>query len=263
MNRKELESELACLGTESMRCERKCEGVKSPIEYGAYPRCAILSGSGDKVECVIISLAPPRTTTKKRKTHVDAGGNEERIQQYRRKVESTVFYSKLDEIRKKLGLEGSAVWTALCKCERIKGEVLPSKTVQTCAESHLAKELTLVDKSAVIIAVGNRAFNVVRENFPDRFVLNIPSPNGPRADFQETSNNKRLLEFAKARIAEGRSGALCLCPPCARKHLSTDQQPKTAVKTRDYQQLQRNLAYQNRQTPHQQTPIYSQHHLNL
>jgi hypothetical protein len=222
MNRTELETELVQVGTESMHCERKYQGVRSSIEEGLSPRYVMISGSGDKINCIIVSIAPPRTAARDRKLLVAARGYEDMLEQCRGKVESTVFYAKLNAIRNKLGLGDSAVWTTLCKCERIKGEELPSETIQACAESHLVKELELVDKSVPIIAVGNRVFNAVRQSFPERFVLNVPSPDGPRGDFQKTADNKKLLEFAKARVAEGRPGALCHCPPCARRHLSAD-----------------------------------------
>ena len=222
MNKTEIKTQLARVGTESMHCERKCKGVKRSVEEGVYPRYVMISGSGDKISCVIVSLAPPRTTVRDRKSFVAARGYEDMLEQCRSRVESTVFYARLNAIRNKLGLGGSAVWTTLCKCEGVKGEEVPSETIQACVGSHLMKELELVEKSVPIIAVGNRVFNAVRQSCPDRFVLNIPSPDGRRGDFQKTVDNKRLLEFAKARMNEGRPGALCLCPPCARKHLSTD-----------------------------------------
>jgi len=224
MNKTELETQLTRMGTKSMHCDRKCEGVRSSVEEGVYPRYAMISGSGDKISCIIVSLAPPRTAVRDRKSFVSARGYEDILEQCRGRVESTVFYAKLNAIRNKLGLGGSAVWTTLCKCERIKGRELPSETVQACAENHLVKELELVDKSVPMIAVGNRVFNAVRQNCPGRFVLNVPSPDGPRGDFQKTADNKRLLEFAKARMAEGTPRALCLCPPCARRHLSAIEQ---------------------------------------
>jgi len=220
----ELEAEMVRAGKESMRCERKCEDVRKSAEEGFFPRHTMISGSAgseDKIGCVIISLAPPKASARDQKSLVATRSYEEALKQCRSRVESSALYSKLDVFRNELGLEGSAVWTTLCKCERIKGKELPSETIQACAESHLAKELELVDKSVPIIALGNRVFNAARQNFPNRFVLNVPSPDGSRSDFQKTMDNKKLLGFAKAHIAEGKPGALCLCPPCARKHLLT------------------------------------------
>ena len=221
MNIVELETELVRAGKESMRCERKCEGVRNSVEEGFFPRYTLISGSGDKIGCVIVSLVPPKVSARDQRSLAATRSYEEALKQCRSRVESSALYSKLDAFRNELGLEGSAVWTTLCKCERIKGRELPSETIQACAESHLAKELEVVDKSVPIIALGNRVFNAVRQNFADRFVLNVPNPDRSRSDFQKTVDNKKLLGFAKAHIAEGKPGALCLCPPCARKHLFT------------------------------------------
>jgi len=221
MNIVELETELVRAGKESMHCERKCEGVRNSVEEGFFPRYSMISGSGDKIGCVIVSLVPPKVSARDQRSLAAARSYEEALKQCRSRVESSALYSKLDVFRNELGLGGSAVWATLCKCVRIKGEELPSETIQSCAESHLAKELELVDKSVPIIALGNRVFNAVRQNFADRFVLNVPSPERSRSDFQKTVDNKKLLGFAKAHIAEGKPGAICLCPPCARKHLFT------------------------------------------
>ncbi|MDH5483488.1 MAG: hypothetical protein OEY22_11535 [Candidatus Bathyarchaeota archaeon] len=220
MNRIELESALGEAGKELMHCKRGCEGVWSSVEDGVPSRHTIVSGLGDKVSCVIVSLAPPRTATRDQKLLAATRGYRELLEHCRSKVESSAFYSKLDAFRKNLGLKGAAVWTTLCKCERIKGQGLPSETMQACVGSHLARELELVDKSVPIIAVGNRVFNTVRHNFPDRFVLNVPSPDGSRGDFQKTMNNEKLLDLAKTHTAANKRGALCLCPSCARKHLA-------------------------------------------
>lgn len=218
MNLVELEAELVRAGKESMHCERRCGGVRNSVEEGFFPRYTMIVGSGDKIGCIIVSLAPPQVGARDQKSLAAARSYEEALKQCRSKVESSALYSKLDAFRNKLGLEGTAMWTTLCKCERIKGKELPSETIQACAESHLAKELELVDKSVPIIALGNRAFNTVRQNFADRFVLNVPSPDGSPSDFQKTMDNEKLLNFAKAHIAEDKPGALCLCPPCARRY---------------------------------------------
>jgi len=218
MNLVELEAELVRAGKESMHCERKCGGVRNSVEEGVFPRYTMIVGSGDKIGCVVVSLAPPKVSARYQKSLAAARSYEEALSQCRSKVESSALYSKLDAFRNELGLEGTAIWTTLCKCERIKGKELPSATIQACAESHLAKELELVDKSVPIIALGNRAFNTVRQNFADRFVLNVPSPDGSPSDFQKTMDNEKLLNFAKAHIAKDKPGALCLCPPCARRY---------------------------------------------
>ena len=180
----------------------------------------MISGEGDKINFVIVRLAPPKTGIRDRKSNA-ARGYEDLPEHRWGKVESTVFYARLSAFCNKLGLGSSAIWTTLCKCERTEGEELPSETVQACAGSHLAKELDLIDRSVPIIAVGNRVFNYVRQSFPDRFVLNVPNPDSSREDFQKASENERLLEFAKARMAEDKPGAVCLCSPCARRLLSS------------------------------------------
>jgi uracil-DNA glycosylase len=220
MNRTKLETELLRLGPESIQCRRKCEGVRNSPEEASLPWQAMVLGQSDEVSCVIVGLAPPRTASRNQRLLVTARDQEEMLGYRRSRVESSAFYSRLDAFRRELELDGAAIWTTVCKSERIKGQKLPPETVQTCAESYLARELELVDKSVPIVAVGNRVFDTVRQYFPDRFVLNVPSPEGSRGDFQKTLDNKKLLSLAKTRIAANKPGALCLCPPCARKYFA-------------------------------------------
>ncbi len=217
MNRIELEAELSRVGKESLRCERRCEGVKNSPDDGLSPWPTMVSSTGAKAGCVIVSLTPLRTAPRKQKLLAATKDSGDLLKHRQERLESSAFYSKLDAFRNELGLKGATVWTTLCKCERIKGRELPSETIQACIGSHLAKELEHIDKSVPLIAVGNRAFNTVRQNFPNRFVLNVPSPDGVRGDFQKTIENTKLLNLAKARIKKNQPGALCLCPPCARE----------------------------------------------
>jgi len=221
MNRAELEIELVRLEKELMQCKKRCEGVRNSIKEGVLPRYTMISDSGDKINCIVVSLAPPKTAARDQKMFAEARDYKEAFKQYHNRVKSSAFYTKLDNFRNELGLNGSTIWTTLCKCERIKGKKLPSETIQRCAQNHLAKELELADKSAPIIAVGNRVFRTLKQNFPERFVLNVPAPDGSQGDFQKTMDNKKLLRLAKTRIAKGQPGALCLCPPCARKYLAS------------------------------------------
>ena len=127
MNIVELEAELVRAGKESTHCGRRCEGVESPVKEGSFPRNAMISGSGDKIGCVIVSLAPPKVSVRDQKAFAAAISYEEAMKQCRIRVESSALHSKLDAFRSELGLEGSSVWTTLCKCERIKGQNCPPR----------------------------------------------------------------------------------------------------------------------------------------
>jgi len=132
------------------------------------------------------------------------------------------FLSRLRAFCAELGVKDTFVLTSLCKCERIKGEKLPRETMEACALKLLAKELEPIERSVPIVALGNRVFDTIRRCFPNRFVLNVPSPDGSWSDFQKTIGNRRLLDLAKRQVAANKPGALCLCPPCARKYFADD-----------------------------------------
>ena len=211
MDRNVLENRLVAVGEEAMLCERKCEGVRR-VEMQCSPTAQTVI-SGNTIGCVVVGLAPlrnRRTTTSGQRNQLGSGHC----------AQVPVSFSKLQAFCAELGLKDSFIWTSLCKCERIKGEKLPPETMKACAQNFLAKELELVERSVPIIALGNRVFDTIRRCFPDRFVLNIPSPDGPRGDFQETIGNKRLLDLAKKRVITGKPGSLCLCPTCARKYFA-------------------------------------------
>jgi len=213
MDRDVLENRLITAEEEAMHCERKCEGVKK-IEMQCTPIAqTVISGSSNTIGYIIVGLTPLRN----RRTATFGNRNQLGNSRY---AQVPVSFSRLQTFCAELELEGNFIWTSLCKCERTKGAKLPPETMQTCAQNFLTKELELVERSVPIIALGNRIFDTIRRCFPDRFVLNVPSPDGSRGDFQKTIDNKRLLDLAKKRVTTGKPGSLCLCPPCARKYFA-------------------------------------------
>jgi hypothetical protein len=215
MDRAALEKGLAAVGEEAMHCEKMCEGVRR-VEAQCTPTTqSVISGSGSVIGCVVIGLTPVR----KRWAATYGQGNLPRGIDGARIPTS---FSRLRDFCAELGVKGTFVWMPLCKCERIKGEKLPRETMEACALKLLTKELELIKRSAPIIALGNRVFDTVRQCFPNRFVLNVPNPDGSRSDFQKTIDNSKILDLAKRQVVANKPGALCLCPSCARKYFAKE-----------------------------------------
>jgi hypothetical protein len=215
MNRAALEKRLAAVGEEAMYCERKCEGVRRVEAQCTLTAQSVVSGSDSAIGCVVVGLTPlrKRWVATCGRGNLPGGGDGARM---------PVSFSRLRAVCAELGVKDTFVWTSLCKCERIKGEKLPRETMEACTLKLLAKELEPIERSVPIVALGNRVFDTIRRCFPNRFVLNVPSPDGSRSDFQKTMGNRRLLDLAKRQVAANKPGALCLCPPCARKYFANE-----------------------------------------
>jgi hypothetical protein len=208
-----LEKRLAEVGEVAMLCGRKCEGVKK-VETQCTPAAqSLISGTGNAIGCVVVSLTPLKAKPTK-------GSSQEGPPESSHRAQTPAYFSKLTDLCAELGLKDTFIWTPLCKCQRIKGQKLPPQTMEACARNLLARELEPVERAVPIVALGNRVFDTIRRCFPDRFVLNVPSPDTSRGDFQKTIGNRRLLDLAKRQIATNKPGALCLCPPCARKYFA-------------------------------------------
>ena len=198
-----------------MQCERKCEGVRRIEAQSTLTAQSVISGSDSAIGCVVIGLTPMRKRSAATCGRGDPRGTGDRTRM-------PVSFSRLRAFCSELGVRDTFLWTSLCKCERIRGEKLPRETMETCARTLLVKELESIQKSVPIVALGNRVFDTIRRCFPDRFVLNVPSPDRSSGDFQKTIGNRRLMNLARRKVAANKPGAMCLCPPCARKYFGGD-----------------------------------------
>ncbi len=213
MDEAALEKRLAAVGEEVMHCERKCEGVRRIEAQSTLTSQSVISGSDSAIGCVVVGLTPIRKDWAATcgRGNLPGGGDGVRM---------SAFFSRLRAFCSELGVRDAFLWTSLCKCERIRGEKLPRETMETCALEWLVKELESIERSVPIVALSNRVFDTVRRCFPDRFVLNVPSPDRSLDDFQKTIGNRRLMDLARRKLAANNPGTMCMCPPCARKYFA-------------------------------------------
>jgi len=215
MDRATLEKRLTAVGEEAMHCERKCEGVRRIEAQCILSVQSVISGSDSAISCVGVGMTPirKRWAATCGRGNLLGGGDE---------VQMPASFSRLRAFGAELGVKDTFIWASVCKCERIKGEKLPRETMETCARELLAKELEPIERSVPIVALGNRVFDTIRRCFPNRFVLNVPSLNGSCSNFQKTIGDRRLLDLARRQVVANKPGAMCLCPPCARKYFADE-----------------------------------------
>lgn len=195
-----------------LKCRFQCEGIhmvlneKKEIKDGIIPRSLWLDESNEPSSktCIILGINPGKAPKEERKEYTNYE-NIDKLQSkyndfYNNLTKETAnqlmnLFNKREETHKKsekgkkhnyfirsknlankLGYE-NILWSNLCKCQNSGKELPPVQTFRTCMNLFLREEMKLFH-DVLIIAAGNKAYEIVSYMFPNRFVIGIPHPTG-------------------------------------------------------------------------------------
>lgn len=203
-----LNRSIEMIGSELVNCDSNCDGITNHIKNpksNAPPRCLYFdcAGVSEEIPGVIVVGINPGTMKSEEKRFMDECQKEHGSISYEKIVEHWLDRGKNRKYYKhgkqviihinKLTANawaGPVLWTELVKCQNdhnIKAAHKISKeTYRGCVYRYLRREIEMMPRSYLMIAIGKDAYEALCYLCPDRPLLGIPHLTGSR--------NPRLLQ---------------------------------------------------------------------
>jgi len=178
---KTLEREIAKIGNALVKCHLSCDGISCNPRTGKPPRCLILESEAHKSlnGCVIIGLNPGQARKPETSFYKRYGTTYRSVVQYwNKKIAADLYYTRLRELIRALGLSGPILWSELCKCENAPKSRPTLKTLRTCTGRYLSRELDLIPKHWPLFGIGVEAYKALAYRYPHRTTIGVPHPRG-------------------------------------------------------------------------------------
>jgi hypothetical protein len=114
------------------------------------------------------------------------------------------YYDELRKVADALGLDGPILWTDLVKCQgKSRRTPLRVQTIRHDIHKYLLEEITEIPESWPLVAVGDKAFEILSYSFPTRLVIGIPHPTGSYGNHWNSHTNEHKLTTIKGIIKTG------------------------------------------------------------
>jgi hypothetical protein len=211
MNLDEIENRIEMLANELVNCRMNCKGIRNEPKNGIIPRCLILERSDNdkKVGCIIMGINPgtPREPSEYKYYKDNSPVNYKILLNcFKLKIGKKPYFSRARKIVRQLGINGSILWTDMCKCQNMKKHKLPPpETFRRCIGKFLERELKLLPET-IIIALGDDVFDYVCKSYTKRKVLGIPHTSYGTSIRKICNSKKEIKDVFKEKFQQLKKG---------------------------------------------------------